>query len=153
MARPRGAKLRQDRLSDGSTVFSADVTVAVGDRRHITLGHSREGIDLTAALKQLEKEQAKIALGRWVDPRPPEPTGADQTFEVYASNRFAEKSLEVSENRKKDLEWRLTKHIVPFFGAYPLCKIDKKLVKAFRRFKLAERDRLAERIAAGGATR
>lgn len=61
----------------------------------------------------------------------------------------AAKSREISENRRKDLEWRLTKHIVPFFGPYPLCDIDKKLVKEFREFKLAERDRLAERIAAG----
>lgn len=79
MARPRGAKLTQDRLSDGSIVFSAEVTVAVGDRRHVTLGYSREGMDRTAALKQLEKVQATVALGQWVDPRPAEPTGAEIT--------------------------------------------------------------------------
>ncbi len=62
MARPRGTKLNEDRLSDGSTVFSADVTVAVGDRRHVTLGYSREGVDRADALKKLQKEQAKVAL-------------------------------------------------------------------------------------------
>lgn len=71
MARRRGAKLKEDRLSDKSTVFSADVTVAVGDRRHITLGYSREGMDRTAALKRLAQEEAKVALGQWEDPRPP----------------------------------------------------------------------------------
>jgi hypothetical protein len=50
MARPRRAKLKAERLSDGSTAFSADVTVAVGERRHITLGYSREGTDRAAAL-------------------------------------------------------------------------------------------------------
>jgi integrase len=149
MARPRGTKLNEDRLSDGSIVFSAEITVAVGDRRHVTLGYSREGMDRAAALKQLQEVQAKVALGQGVDPRPAEPAGAEITFEVYASDWFAAKSREVSKNRRKDLEWRLTKHIVPFFGPYPLRDIDKKLVKAFREFKLAERDRLAERIAAG----
>ncbi len=149
MARPRRARLNEDSLSDGSTVFWADVTIAVGDRRHLTLGYSREGMDRAAALARLRKLEAKIALGQWVDPRQPEPTGAQTTFANYASEWFAAKSREVSENRRKDLHWRLTKHLIPFFGPYPMLKIDKKLVKAFREFKLAERDALAERITAG----
>jgi integrase len=149
MARPRGAKLTQERLSDGSIVFSAEVTVGVGDRRHLTLGYSREGMDRPAALRQLEKVQAKIALGQWVDPRPAEPAGAEISFEIYASDWFAAKKRELAPNSRKDLEWRLTKHLIPFFGPYALREIDKKLVKRFREFKLAERDALAERIAAG----
>ncbi len=143
MARRRGAKLKEDRLSDKSIVFSADVTVAVGDRRHITLGYSREGMDRTAALKRLAQEEAKVALGQWEDPRPPEPTGAEVTFEVYASDWYAAKERELSENARKDLKWRLTKHLIPFFGPYLLGDIDKKLVKAFREFKLQERDQPA----------
>jgi integrase len=149
MARPRGTKLKEHRLSDKSIVFSADVTVAVGDRRHITLGYSREGMDRLAALKRLEREEARIALDQWDDPRPAEPTGGNQTFEVYASDWYAAKKRELSARSRKELWWRLTNHLIPFFGPYPLCKIDKKLVKRFRDFKLEERDRLAERIEAG----
>lgn len=149
MARPRRAKLVEDRLGDNSTVFWADVTVAVGDRRHITLGYSREGMNREEALSQLRDLEAQVRLGQWVDPRPAEPTGAQITFQQYASEWFAAKSREVSENRRKDLRWRLTKHLIPFFGSYPLGEIDKRLVKAFREFKLAERDALAERIAVG----
>jgi hypothetical protein len=57
-----------------------------------------------------------IALGRWVDPRPPQPSGAQLTFQQYASDWFAAKSREVSERRRADLRWRLTKHLIPFFG-------------------------------------
>ena len=149
MARPRRAKLKEDGLSDGSVVFWADVTVAVGDRRHITLGYSREGIDRATALGKLRHEELKIAAGQWVDPRPAEPTGAEITFQRYASDWFAAKRREVEKNTVDDLEWRLTKHLIPFFGGYQLGAIDKQLVKKFREFKLAERDALAERISAG----
>jgi hypothetical protein len=149
MARPRRTKLQEDRLSDGSVVFWADVTVAVGDRRHITIGHSREGIDRATALRKLRQEELKIAAGQWVDPRPAEPTGAEITFQQYASEWFAAKSREVEKRTVDDLRWRLTKHLIPFFGAYQLAAIDKQLVKKFREFKLAERDALAERISAG----
>jgi integrase len=148
MARPRQAKLKEDRLSDGSVVFWADVTVAVGDRRHVTVGHSREGIDRASALRKLRHEELKIAVGQWVDPRPAEPTGAEITFQRYASDWFATKSREVEKNTVADLRWRLTKHLIPFFGDYRLGEIDKQLVKRFREFKLAERDALAKRISA-----
>jgi integrase len=149
MARPRRAKLKEEELSDQSIVFSAELTVAVGDRRHVTLGYSREGMDRHAALGKLREEEAKIALGQWVDTRPAVPTGAQMTFAVYASEWLAAKNSEVSLNRRKDLRWQLTAHLIPFFGPYPLGDIDRKLVKEFRRFKLSQREALAERIAAG----
>jgi len=148
MARPRKAKLKEDRLSDGSVVFWADVTVAVGERRHVTVGHSREGIDRASALRKLRHEELKIAAGQWVDPRPGGPMGAEITFQRYASDWFAAKSREVEKNTVADLRWRLTKHLIPFFGDYRLGEIDKQLVKRFREFKLAERDALAKRISA-----
>lgn len=149
MARPRRAKLNENRLGDGSVVFWADVTVAVGDRRHITLGHSRDGTDRASALRKLRQEELKTAAGQWVDPRPAEPTGAQITFQQYASDWFAAKSREVQKRMVDDLRWRLTKHLIPFFGDYQLAEIDKQLVKKFREFKLAERDALAQRISAG----
>ena len=108
MARPRRAKLEEAKLSDDSTVFSAEITVAVGDRRHITLGYSREGMDRTAAIDKLRHEEGLVATGKWADPRPQEPTGAEVTFEVYASDWYAAKKREVSPNARKDLKWRLT---------------------------------------------
>jgi integrase len=149
MARPRGAKLKEGRLSDGSIVFSAELTVAVGDRRHVTLGYSRDGMDRAAAQKMLAAEQAKIALGQWTDLRPIEPSGGAVTFQIYASDWFAVKRGELAPNSVKDYKWRLTKHLLPFFGPYPLNAIDKKLLKGYRKFKLAERTRLAERIQNG----
>ncbi|HTZ65526.1 MAG TPA: tyrosine-type recombinase/integrase [Solirubrobacteraceae bacterium] len=149
MARPRRAKLKEDRLNDESTVFSAELTVAAGERRHITLGYSREGLDREAALRRLRQEEAKIALGQWADKRASKPTGKEVTFEVYASDWFAAKSREVSESTRDELRGQLTKHLIPFFGRYPMREIDRKLVKEFRTSKLAQRERLAERLAAG----
>lgn len=114
-----------------------------------TTAPRREGVDRESALRKLREEEAKIALGQWVDMRATAPIDAQITFEVYVSDWFSAKSCEVSENRREELRWQLTKHLIPFFGPYALCEIDRRLVKEFRKFKLAQRDRLAERIAAG----
>ncbi|MGH2881252.1 MAG: hypothetical protein ACRDPA_00880 [Solirubrobacteraceae bacterium] len=46
-------------------------------------------------------------------------------------------------------EWRLRKHLLPFFCDYAISEIDVALVEGYREQKVIERERVAEAIAAG----
>ena len=145
MTRPRDAQLRERRLSDGSIVYSAKITVAAGDRRNIVLGYSREGMTRAQALEDLERRKAAITLGQWQDPTSKDPASAEITFHVYASEWLTRKRRELRPNTIKDYEWRLVSHLLPFFARHRLAEIDRRLVDRYREAKLAERDEIARR--------
>lgn len=149
MARPREAQVKERRLADDSVAYWARITVAVDDRRPVVLGYSREGIDREQACEELKRQQALVTLGKWEDPRPAEPTGDEVLFHAYASEWFAVKRRELSTGGKADYKWRLTSHLLPFFGPYRLDQIDRRLVDRYRAAKLEERDEIAGRLAAG----
>jgi hypothetical protein len=96
MARSRRAKLEEERLGDGSIAFTARITVAAGDRRHVVLGYSRGGMDSKGALDELRHQERLVARGEWKDPRPTEPTGGDVLFLVFANQCHELKKLELS---------------------------------------------------------
>ncbi len=149
MPRPRRAELQEEPLGDGSVAFCARITVGVGDRRHVTLGHSREGMDREGALTELRRQEARVALGQWTDPSSSEPTGGDVLFHVFASQWYMAKARELSERGAEYLHWALTLHLLPFFGDYRVNAIDLILTDRYKEAKLAERDEIASRIAAG----
>lgn len=148
MPRPRGASLQRRTLGDGSTTYSALVTVGVEERRRITLGSSRDGMDDQAAQAALERLQAEIVLGKWEDPRNAAPDRAGMTFHVFASEWHAAKALELSENGIAYNLWAL-KHLLPFFATYVLADIDVRTVDAYRRHKLEERAEIDSRLKSG----
>ena len=47
------------------------------------------------------------------------------------------------------VDWRLAKHLLPYFALHPLSRIDKRLCARFKADKVAERDDLERVIAAG----
>ena len=49
----------------------------------------------------------------------------------------------------ENYEWRLCKHLLPFFCDYAIADIDVALVERYREHKVIERERVAEAIAAG----
>jgi integrase len=145
MTRPRDAQLRERRLSDGSIVYSAKITVAAGDRRNVVLGYSREGMTRAQALEDLERRKAAITLGQWQDPTSKDPASAEITFHVYASEWLTRKRRELRPNTIKDYEWRLVSHLLPFFARHRLAEIDRRLVDRYREAKLAERNEIVRR--------
>lgn len=145
MPRPRDAQVRERRLSDGSVVYSAKLTVAAGDRRNIVLGYSREGVTRAQALEELERVKASVTLGQWQDSASSESVRSEVTFHVYSSEWLARKRRELRQNSIKDYEWRLVSHLLPFFARYRLTEIDRRLVDRYREVKLAEREEIARR--------
>jgi integrase len=149
MARPRKSRVRTRTLKDGSITFWAMPTVAVGDRRNIILGSSRDGMDENAAEETLKRLEAQVVLGQWDDPRPLEGVGGDTLFHEFASECCADKRLELSDNGADYIEWALRLHLLPFFAPHRLNEIDVELIARYMKDKLRQRDALAKRIAAG----
>ena len=59
----------------------------------------------------------------------------------------------IDANTQNDYRWRLSRHLLPFFGAYRLDEIDATLCLAFKAHKLREAAELRAAIAAGADLR
>jgi integrase len=148
MARPRKSSVRKETLGDGSVVYWANLTVAVGDRRRVTLGYSREGVSEVQACEELRRQEALVVLGKWQDPRPAEPTGGERLFEPFANEVYAAKKRELADEGRY-MRWALELHLLPFFGDYPLGAIDLDLIERYKQAKLTEAEEIEERTAVG----
>src|SRR4051794_6044941 len=90
-----------------------------------------------------------------------EPVVADgvPTFHAYASWWLRAKvngvigRRPIDENTEADYRWRLSVHLLPFFGAYRLDEIDRKLCERFKDAKLREAEELRVAIAGGAELR
>src|SRR4051812_16990298 len=90
-----------------------------------------------------------------------EPVVADgvPTFHAYASWWLRAKvngvigRRPIDENTEVDYRWRLSVHLLPFFGAYRLDEIDRKLCERFKETKLREAEELRVAIAGGADLR
>ena len=77
------------------------------------------------------------------------------TFHEYASWWLQAKTDSVighkpiDDTTRADYRWRLTCHLLPFFGAYRLDEIDRRVCLRFKEAKLREAEELREAIAAG----
>ena len=59
----------------------------------------------------------------------------------------------IDTNTEADYRWRLSVHLLPFFGGYRLDEIDRKLCERFKATKLREAEELRAAIAAGADLR
>jgi integrase len=81
------------------------------------------------------------------------------TFRAYADWWLQAKidgvlgSKPISENTIRDYRWRLTLHLLPFFGQYRLDEIDRDLCLEFKARKLREADEQRKAINAGADLR
>ncbi len=91
--------------------------------------------------------------------RPNEPSGASIGFHEYATRWLQAKvdgvigAKPIDANTEADYRSRLSCHLVPFFGPYPLSEIDRALCLQFKAHKLREAQELCEAIAAGAEIR
>ena len=102
--------------------------------------------------RALEKILAEIQVGVW---RPPSMSagGEDPSFHEFASRwRFGRKS-ELRPTTQADYEWRLRKHLLPFFADFKVSAITIALVDEYRSDKVIERERIRAAAAAGRPTR
>jgi integrase len=167
MGRPAKGTVNVETLFDGTKAFQLRFRVK-GRREHLTL-HERRVCDCgcgggwtdrTAEI-ELENVMARVRAGVW-EPRP-EPVRAEPTeiptFHVYAPSWLEAKiagvlgDRPIDPNTINDYRWRLSKHLLPFFGEYRLDEIDAKLCLAFKAHKLREAADLRAAIAGGAVIR
>jgi integrase len=145
MARPStGAVIENTQLVDPTFAlrFSAN-----GKRQYVTLGSRRDGWTPARAEIALQDTLTDVRRGTWQPPEP-EPVAAPRevpSFHVFASEWFEQKKAEggrrgggLSEKGVVDLEWRLAKHLLPFFAPMRLDAITVADVDRYRAMKVRD---------------
>ena len=112
--RARG-EIRVHERKDGQVTYSLRFRVN-GKREILTLGTDTDGWTFRKADRKLEDVLARIRAGVWEPPEPPD-RDADraQTFHVFASRWWAARKGELRPRTRENYEWRLRKHLLPFF--------------------------------------
>jgi len=123
---------------------------AKGKRHSLSLGTDREGWTYRKAERKLEDILAQVRAGVW-EPEPPARSAGvgELTFHEFASRWWAARRGELAENTQLDYEWRLKKHLLPFFADIPIAEIDVDAVGRYREEKVIERERVRAAAAAG----
>ena len=100
----------------------------------------RGGLDTQAAQDQLEDELAKVRLGIWKAPEPePAPTvESDPSFHVCSSAWFEANEQSWRPKTRKDYQWKLSDHLLPFFKAHRLSQITIAEVDRYRTAKVKQ---------------
>lgn len=118
-----------------------------GQREYLTLGSERDGWTRERAEEALTDVLAEVRLGIWVRPKKKrneetEPDEADEApiFGPFASRLVATRKGKISKRQHDYEEWGL-KHLLPFFGDWPLAEIDVQAVDAYVHHKVEESDR------------
>jgi integrase len=170
---PSGSILVRD-LADGRAFY---LRFRVGGRRERVVLHERPGCacgcgggwDERAARSELGDILARVRLGTYEPPRPvparpaalalPGGEGEPPLFADYGSAWLQAKldgvfgSRPIGEGTAKDYDWRLRRHLIPFFGEYHLDEIDRDLCLAFKASLLRDSRELREAIEAGAEPR
>ena len=67
---------------------------------------------------------------------------------MFASRWWAARKGELRPRTRENYEWRLRKHLLPFFADYPVSELDVALVERYREEKVLERERIIAAAAA-----
>ena len=166
MARPATGTVHTRELADGTRVFH--LRFRTGGARHRVTLHERSGClcgcgggwTEPAARNELGNVLARVRAGVWV---PPVPSAAETqgtpTFHEYASWWLQAKKdgtlgrAPISVATEADYQWRLARHLLPFFAKYRLDQIDRRLCEQFKELKLREARHQREAIDAGADLR
>ncbi len=146
--RARG-EIRVHERVDGRLTFSLRLRVN-GKRESITLGTDRDGWTYRKAERKLDDVLAQVRAGVW-KPEAPERREklGEMTFHEFASRWWAAGREELRPNTQLDYEWRLRKHLLPFFADLVISEIDVDAVDRYREQKVIERERVRRAAAAG----
>ena len=113
---------------------------ALGRRQYVRLGTTEEGWTRQKARTELENVLADVRRGIW---RPPEPAPTpeierDPTFHEFASRWFEATQHEWRPKTRRDYEWQLSHHLLPFFKDHRLSQITIAEVDRYRQSKVAQ---------------
>ncbi len=146
--RARG-EIRVRERNDGRLTYT--IRFRVNGRRHsFSLGTDRDGWTHRKAERKLEDVLAQVRAGVWKleTPARREAVG-DLTFHEFASRWWPARKAELRPNTQLDYEWRLSKHLLPFFADMSISEIDVDAVDRYREEKVIERERVRAAAAAG----
>jgi integrase len=169
MSRQATGTINTEDLADGTRAFHLRFPYQGGRPRVIL--HERAfcdcgcggGWDEPGARTELGNILARVRLGIWKPPEPPEALSADPVevprFASYAEDWLQAKidgalgDAPISQNTTSDYRWRLRVHVLPFFGRYRIDQIDRKLCKEFKAYKMREAAELRDALEAGADLR
>ena len=155
-------------LTDGKRAFR--LRFMTHGRRELVTLHERSGCgcgcggDWTepAARNELGNVLARVRAGVWQPSRLQATTrkqASRLTFHEYASDWLQAKAegvlgeKPIDTSSYADYRWRLSCHLLPFFGSYPLVRIDRAMCLRFKAEKLREAQELREAIEGGAVIR
>jgi integrase len=169
MARPTSGTINTETLADGTRAFHLRFR-AYGTRPRVIL-HERPGCpcgcgggwDEPAARTELGNILARVRVGIWTPPTPPDALIADPrtvpTFADYAE-RWLQAKIDgapgdraISPSTATGYRGQLRVHLNPFFGHLPLDEIDRTLCKEFKAYKFRESAELRQALDAGADLR
>ena len=147
--RSRGEIRVHERIRDGRLTYSIRFRVN-GKRQSVTLGTDADGWTQRKAERKLEDVLARVRAGVWEPEAPQRTTNVgDMTFHEFASRWWAARRGELRPNTQLDYEWRLKKHLLPFFADIAICEIDIDTVDQYRENKVIEREKIRLAATAG----
>jgi integrase len=143
MARPTVGAVVEHQGKDGRT-YRALRFVAYGKRRHVSLG----AVSAEEAERELSHVIADVQRGKWQPPRAvevPAEKEAAPTFHEFAEEWWVRNEAQLAPNTQADYKWRLTVHLIPYFGEMRLDRITFDTVERYIAAKLAEENPLSAR--------
>jgi integrase len=149
MEKRASGEVRVHERRDGQLTYSLRFRVD-GKRRVLTLGKDSDGWTYPKAERKLGDVLAQVRAGVWQPPLPVGAAGDDgQTFHEFASRWWAARRSELRPRTQENYEWRLKKHLLPFFADYLVSEIDVALVERYREEKILEREGVRRAAEAG----
>jgi len=146
--RARGEIRVRERV-DGRLTYTIRFRVD-GKRHSYSLGTDLDGWTYRKAERKLEDVLAQVRAGVW-KPEAEERREkvGDLTFHGFASRWWVARKGELRPNTQLDYEWRLRKHLLPFFAEMLISEIDVDAVDRYREEKVIEREQVRRATAAG----
>jgi integrase len=147
MPRPTTGAVIEHAGKDGKVYRT--LRFSVGGKRYRTpLGP----VSAAAAEKELRCVLVEVEQGTWVPPvavvPPPEPTTMP-TFHEFSADWWLRVEGQLAPRTKEDYQWRLSVHLLNWFGELPLNQISSKHVKDYIAGKIAEGEEIRKAAAAG----
>jgi hypothetical protein len=136
MARQATGQIIEHRGKDGRMYRRLRFS-AYGKRRLVSLGAVSE----RRAESELRHVLADVERGTWQPPQPVEPPTEQPsmpTLKAFAEEWWTLTKAQLAPNTQADYYWRMTMHLIPYFGQMPIDAITFDTVEKYNAAKLAE---------------
>jgi integrase len=142
MARPATGQVIERRGKRGAS-YSIRLTLPNGERPQRRLGREADGWSRRRAEDELRNVLADVRRDLPNDRLTPPEEKPNPLFAVFAHDWFEGKRCELRPNTVLDYEWRIVRHLLPWFGGLPLSAITAQEVDRYKRTKAGEQGALS----------